>query len=52
MSGIQEAEVRMSVGDCIAGGVCIVGGVKEPVIIVCNVPGRLKLICYSGDSML
>jgi hypothetical protein len=46
MFGIQEAAVRMSVGDC------IVGGVKEPVIIVCNVPGRLKLICYSGVSML
>jgi hypothetical protein len=46
MFGIQEAEVRMSVGDC------IVGGAKEPVIVVCNVPGRLKVICYSGDSIL
>ena len=30
----------------------IVGGVKEPVIVLCNVPGRIKLVCYSGDSIL
>lgn len=30
----------------------IVGGVKEPVIVMCNVPGRIKLVCYSGESIL
>lgn len=45
MFGIQEAEVRMYVGD-------YCGGAKEPVIVMCNVPVRITLMCCLGDSIL